>query len=118
MSNYPPPYAYPPGQYQSPYPPGPNRHEGLAVAALVLGILSVVFGWNVFTGWLSIILGILAIIFGGIGHRPTKGKWGLALGIVGIAGSIAAYAYVASQVDHAVKQSLSSAFAVPTDLNA
>jgi hypothetical protein len=59
MSNYPPPYAYPPGQYQPPYPPGPDRYEGLAVAALVLGILSVVFGWNVFTGWLSIILGIL-----------------------------------------------------------
>src|SRR5215469_4227205 len=38
----PSPYAYPPWQYQPPYPPGPNRHEGLAVAGLVLGIVAVV----------------------------------------------------------------------------
>ena len=73
----PPPYTYPPWQYQPPYPPGPNRHEGLAVAALVLGILAVVsLGWFVPGA-------ILAIIFGAIAWgNGAKAEWGFWLGIV------------------------------------
>jgi hypothetical protein len=75
----PPPYPYPPWQYQPPYPypQGPKRHEGLAVAALVLGILAVVSA-----GWL-VPGAILAIIFGAVAwDNGAKAKWGFWLGIV------------------------------------
>ena len=51
----------------------------MAVASLVLGIISIVFG--VFTagslGWLGAIIGILGIIFGIMGKK-TPGKEGMA----------------------------------------
>jgi hypothetical protein len=68
----PPQWAYPPVQYQPPYPSGPRPHEGLAVAALVLGILAACsVGWFVPGA-------ILAIIFGAIAWRNgAKAKWGV-----------------------------------------
>jgi hypothetical protein len=58
----------------------------MAVAALVLGILGLVFSWVPFIGW---ILVILAVIFGAVGVRNPQGKGmaiaGLVLGIIGIA---------------------------------
>jgi hypothetical protein len=68
----------------------PAPTNGLATAALILGILGVVFFW---TFWFGIILGVLAVIFGAIGlsraksGAPNKGMAtaGLVLGIVSVA---------------------------------
>lgn len=80
------------GQWYPPQssPPPPTATNGMATAALVLGILSICLFW--FTG-VGIILGILAIIFGALGLKranevPTKplsgrAKAGLITGIVG-----------------------------------
>jgi arginine exporter protein ArgO len=75
----PPQWAYPPVQYQPPYPSGPRPHEGLAVAALVLGILAACsVGWFMPGA-------ILAIIFGAIAWRNgAKAKWGFWLGVVSL----------------------------------
>jgi hypothetical protein len=70
----------------------PSQGNGLAVAALVLGILAVVLFWTVRPG---LILGILATIFGGVGlakankGAPYKGLAiaGLVLGVLTIVGS-------------------------------
>jgi hypothetical protein len=83
MTDYQQPTYPPPPTYS--YPSAPvNRHEGLAVAALVLGIIGVVFGVVPLTFWIALPCGALALIFGLIGRRPTKGKWGVALGAVAI----------------------------------
>jgi hypothetical protein len=68
------------------------RTSGLAIASMVLGILSLVFCWFTYIG---VPVGILAIIFGGIamsqtGRDPTLGGRGMAIaglvcGIIGIA---------------------------------
>lgn len=89
MSNqgYPPP---PPQQYGYGYSPQ-QQGNGMAVTAMVLGIIGVVLFWIPVLGW---ILAILAIIFGGVGiaqanKRAGSGKGmaiaGLVLGIVSIA---------------------------------
>lgn len=69
-------------------PPPPSRNS-MAIAALVLGILSVPLG--VF-GLLGLVLGVLAIIFGAIGlaranrgaPRKRMATFGLALGVIGV----------------------------------
>ncbi len=69
-----------------------NKPNGMATASMVLGILSIVFG---FFGWLGIICGILAIIFAvvaknkiktdpAMAHSAGKAKGGLIMGIIGI----------------------------------
>jgi hypothetical protein len=93
-------------------PPSPNRHEGLAVAALVLGIIAVVFGAIPLTFILAWVLGALAVIFGGIGRRPTKGKWGLALGIVAIVLGVIGVIIINGAVDN--DSSGAASVAVPT----
>ena len=108
--NYPPPYdpnaaqtGYPgyPGSgpaYSGGYPipgygfaPMVAPRNGLGTAALVLGILGVIFSWAYIFG---IVMNVLAIIFGGVGiSRAKKGVAtnrgtalaGLVLGIVGLA---------------------------------
>jgi Tfp pilus assembly protein PilE len=81
--------------YSSPGVPAPVQGNGMAVAALVLGILAVVLCWAWFLGG---ILGILAIIFGALGSgkaRRLGGKnkgmavAGLVLGVVGLVLAIA-----------------------------
>ena len=62
-----------------------NQKSGKGVAALVLGILSIVFAlfW-----YISLPCGILAIILGSIASKKTGsklGKSGLILGIIGLA---------------------------------
>jgi len=76
----------PAGAPQSPQQQGGN---GLAVAGLVMGILSLVLFWIPFLG---ILLGLLGLIFGGIGigraNKVGKGKGmaiaGLVMGIIGL----------------------------------
>lgn len=58
---------------QSPYTapePTPARSNGLAVAALVLGIIACLLFWTVLGG---ILLGLLAVVFGIIGVRRARG---------------------------------------------
>lgn len=49
---------------------GRRRGNGLAVAALVLGILAILLFWTVFGG---VVLGLLALVFGIIGARRARG---------------------------------------------
>ncbi|WP_149549459.1 DUF4190 domain-containing protein [Streptomyces marokkonensis] len=55
---------------QTPRDTGVSRGNGLAIAALVLGVLAVVLFWTVFGGFL---LGLLALVFGIIGARKARG---------------------------------------------
>jgi hypothetical protein len=67
--------------------------NGLAVAALVVGIVGVVMFWTV---WGGILLGILGLVFGAVGlskanrGAPNKGMAiaGLTLGGVAVVGSV------------------------------
>lgn len=93
----PPATPYPPAAYYAqPYPAagyaGAYREprNGLGTAALVLGIIGVVFCWIPFTGWA---LNILAIIFGAVGRNRVKAGAannkssavaGLVLGVIGL----------------------------------
>jgi hypothetical protein len=78
--------------YGAPYPygyPAAQDGNGLAVAGLVCGIISVVLFWVPFLGW---VLAALGIIFGAIGlakankGAPNKGMAiaGLVCGIVSV----------------------------------
>jgi uncharacterized protein DUF4190 len=89
-----PPYQYPPQGYVpgapgAPLPPPyhgyaqPTGSNGKAIAALVLGILSIVFCWlSVFDG----IFVVLALIFGLIALSETKGnrRTGRGLAVAGL----------------------------------
>lgn len=61
---------------------------GQAIAALVLGIVSVVMIWIPFSGlFIGGITGILGIIFGAISRKSVRRNmalWGMWLGIVGL----------------------------------
>ncbi|MBH0781227.1 DUF4190 domain-containing protein [Nocardia bovistercoris] len=102
MSQYPPPGQYPPGQYPPPPPgqyppPGGGQYwqespkgKGMAITALVLGILAilgllVVFGGFVF-GLFAVIFGIIALVKSrrGTGAGAGMAVAGLILGIIGI----------------------------------
>jgi hypothetical protein len=69
---------------------GPARGNGMAVAALVLGIVACVLFWTVFGG---IVLGVVAIVLGIVGARRARGGRaprrgmavvGIVLGAVGL----------------------------------
>jgi hypothetical protein len=81
-----------PGPYQQQYPsapppgyggyPPPARSNGLAIAALVCGLVGLLIFW--------FILGPLAVIFGGVGlSRAKRGAPGRGMAIAGIALGIA-----------------------------
>ncbi len=106
----PPPYPGPNYPYGAPYPPPyhaypqPRTGNGKAVAALVFGILSIVFFW------LSILDGvfvILALIFGilGLSESQRQGGNGRGLAVAGLIcmgiGAAAAILWTAALV-HAV----------------
>lgn len=68
-----------------------QKKNGMAVAAMVLGIVSLALFW---TGSIAVICGILAIIFGvvalnkikadaDLAHTKGKAKGGLIMGIIG-----------------------------------
>jgi uncharacterized protein DUF4190 len=99
MSQYPPPGQYPvspPGNH--PPPPGQPywqespKGKGMAVTALVLGILALLTCWSVVGG---VLFGIFAIIFGLVALAKTRagraGGTGMAIGglITGALGVIA-----------------------------
>lgn len=62
--------------------------NGLAVAALVLGIIGVFFGMIPLTFFIAWILGTLALVFGLVGRRRRVRRamaiWGAALGLVSL----------------------------------
>ncbi len=60
--------AYP---YAPPVLPEPAKGNGLAITAMVLGIVGIVFCWVPFFG---VLLGILAVIFGIIGARRASAR--------------------------------------------
>ena len=70
--------------------PQPARSNGMAVAALVLGIIGLVLFW---VPLLGMVLAILAIIFGGVGmSRANQGASGKGLAIAGLVLGIVAIA--------------------------
>jgi hypothetical protein len=92
------PYQYPPMQYgqygpSAPPPPGyhgyvqPRNNSGKAVAALVLGIVSIVFCWLSFLDGIFVILGL---IFALIAMNETKvpGVGGRGMAVAGLVCSI------------------------------
>ena len=98
MSQVPPPMGTPPAGYPT---PGANKPQGLAIGALICGILSLVTALAVCLWFLSIPLGVVAIILGVMaGGKAKRGeaggaglaKTGMILGIVGIVLSIVIFA--------------------------
>ncbi|PKM63162.1 MAG: hypothetical protein CVU97_01570 [Firmicutes bacterium HGW-Firmicutes-21] len=75
------------------YHPTANSGNGMAVAALVCGILGIIGSFIPFVNYFTLVLAILGIVFGAIGLKRAKfsGKGeglataGLVLGIVGTA---------------------------------
>lgn len=97
----PPTYQEQPSWQQQYGPPHPGGTNGAAIAALVLGLIGVLFGvllgFFVFTAIIAIILGIVGIVFGVMGRRraadPRVGRKGMAttglvLSILTIIGSL------------------------------
>ncbi|MGY5310612.1 DUF4190 domain-containing protein [Nocardia gipuzkoensis] len=109
MSQYPPP---PPGQYppsgqyppagQYPPPPGGQpaywqespKGRGLAITALVLGILALLFFWTIIGGYacgvFAVILGVIAVVKARAGTAGGTGMaiTGVVLGVLGIVGAV------------------------------
>jgi len=78
---YPPNQPYPPQPYPPTYPP-PPQGNGMAVTAMVLGILAIILCWVPFLNWL---LALLAIIFGAIGISvANKRQSGKGMAIAGL----------------------------------
>ena len=80
--------------------------KGLAVASLVLGILSLVFMFFSFIGWLGTILGIIGIILAVVAKQQgAKGGMvtaGLVLSIIGAALSLVLYIACVACVNNAL----------------
>ncbi|GLB67781.1 DUF4190 domain-containing protein [Arthrobacter mangrovi] len=95
------PYTAYPGQPGFGYGQAPKPKSGLAITALVLGIVAIVFGVIPGIGFISFLLGPLAVIFGIIAlvKKQKKGMsiTGIVLGALGavIAGIITALIAVA-----------------------
>ena len=110
------PYAQPAPYVQPPMPPMPEpaapRGNGLAVGALICGILAIVLS---FTIALGIILGIVAIVLAILAkHKAADGKAtaGLVCGIVGIVFAILTTALLfagVSIMDSAINEAMENA---------
>lgn len=78
------PYAQP-----APAAPAPSKGSGFGTAALVLGILAIVFSIIPIAGFVAFLLGPLAIIFGAIGltrkfSKKGTSAAGLILGVLSV----------------------------------
>ncbi|GAB0107367.1 DUF4190 domain-containing protein [Nocardia sp. JMUB6875] len=83
----PPPGAYPPGNY--PPPGGPQywqespQRKGMAITALVFGILGLLTFWTILLTVIGVLCGLIAIVLGVIAlvkaRRGTAGGFGMAL---------------------------------------
>jgi hypothetical protein len=71
---------------------GQKKRTGLAIAAMVLGILGFLCAWWPLLSYLAVVLSILAVIFGLIAMRRIAGRGmavsGLVLGGIALIGSI------------------------------
>ncbi len=70
-----------------------NNGKGMSVAALVCGILGIVFCWVPVAGWVVLVLSILGIVFGANGMKKAKAagqSQGLAIAgmVCGIVGAV------------------------------
>ncbi|PSM44709.1 hypothetical protein C6Y14_00770 [Streptomyces dioscori] len=88
------------GQPAYPYPghdgnPQPRTSNGLAIAALVLGIAACVFFWTVFGG---IVLGLVGLVLGIIGARRARAGRAPHRGMAIVGAVLSALAVVASSV--------------------
>jgi hypothetical protein len=86
------PYQYPPMQYGPPPPPyhgyaQPTAGNGKAIAALVLGIASIVFCWLFVFDAIFVVLGIVFGIIA-IGEAKAPGRRGRGMAIAGLICSI------------------------------
>lgn len=85
MSTETPPYQPYPGQQ----PPVPTQKSGMAVAAMVIGIIAIVLSFIPVLGFVSFILGPLAVIFGIVALVKKRGKGQAITGIItGAAGFV------------------------------
>src|SRR5258708_27741263 len=95
-------YPYPPAMMPTPAPAfpypyaPPDPNGGMAIAALILGIVSIVFAWTIVC---SIPFAIVGIVMGELGRQSAPKRamatWGIALSIAGILFSLA---WIALQV--------------------
>lgn len=83
MNDFKPEYINVPLAHQ--YPRFAKPHRGLAIAALVLGVVGVVFGLVPLTYVIALGSGALALIFGIIGRHHGMGKAGVILGTIAVA---------------------------------
>lgn len=91
-------------------PPVTNDRSGMATAALVLGILAVVFAFIPVIGLIAFILAPLAIIFGVLGRKSSKKGQATAGAITGGVGLVISIIWLAlfsafvSEVDKEMDQ--------------
>ena len=90
---------------EQPYPtapPPPQGSNGLAIAALICGILSLLLSWIPLINVLAAVLALVAIILGALGIRranePYVGGKGMAIAgiICGAIGCFLAIAFIAN----------------------
>ena len=70
-------FTHDPGQ--PPAPVTPTKGAGLAVAALVLGIIGALMGLIPLFGFLAIILGVVGLVLGVLGRSKQRTGRGMAL---------------------------------------
>lgn len=66
-------------QHHGPMPPVPQSGNGIAITALVLGIVAIAFSFVPFIGWLAFVLGPAALVFGIIGLAKRFPKRGFSI---------------------------------------
>jgi hypothetical protein len=114
-SPQPPPQAYAPATYGYGYPPAaaPQPKNGLGIAALVLGLVGLLFGLIPLTGFVAIILGTIGLVLGLVGlgrirkHIATNRvlTWfGVATSLGAIVLGVIGLVILASAVDDAVDE--------------
>lgn len=95
MNNVPPqgdpfsqqsPFMQPPVMNQPPMPSQPSK--GMSIAALVLGILSIILFWVPYANYVILVLSILGVVFGAKGMKDNATGSGHGLAIAGLVLSI------------------------------